>query len=159
MVRIGQRAKEKKGERFDNLLSAIKAPLLKEAYERLRRRAAPGVDGVTWEEYGEHLDARLLDLQDRIHRGSYHPQPVRRVHIAKGDGRTRPLGIPALEDKLVQQAARMVLEPIYERAFLGFFVGFPAWPGTARRPERARRGHQPEDELGARCRHPVVLRP
>jgi len=124
MERIGQRAKEKKGERFDNLLSAIQVPLLKEAYQRLRKRAAPGVDGVTWEEYGEHLDARLLNLQDRIHRGSYHPQPVRRVHIPKGDGRTRPLGIPALEDKLVQQAARMVLEPIYERAFLGFSYGF-----------------------------------
>jgi group II intron reverse transcriptase/maturase len=124
VVRIGQRAREKKGERFDNLLSAIKAPLLKEAYQRLRKRAAPGVDGVTWEEYGADLDAHLLDLQDRIHRGSYHPQPVRRVHIPKGDGRTRPLGIPALEDKIVQQAVRMVLEPIYERAFMGFSYGF-----------------------------------
>jgi group II intron reverse transcriptase/maturase len=124
VVRIGQRAREKKGERFDNLLSAIKGPLLKEAYQRLRKQAATGVDGVTWEEYGEHLGARLLDLQDRIHRGSYHPQPVRRVHIPKGDGRTRPLGIPALEDKIVQQAARMVLEPIYEPMFLGFSYGF-----------------------------------
>jgi group II intron reverse transcriptase/maturase len=122
--RIGQRAKEKKGERFDNLLSAIKVPLLAEAYQRLRKRAAPGVDGVTWEQYGEHLDAHLLDLQDRIHRGSYHPQPVRRVHIPKGDGRTRPLGIPALEDKIIQQAARMVLEPIYEAMFMGFSYGF-----------------------------------
>jgi RNA-directed DNA polymerase len=122
--RIGQRAKEKKGERFNNLLSAIKVPLLKEAYQRLRRDAAPGVDGLTWEEYGEHLDARLLDLQDRIHRGSYHPQPVRRVYIPKGDGRTRPLGIPALEDKIVQEAVRRVLEPIYEREFLGFSYGF-----------------------------------
>jgi len=136
LERIGQRAKEKKGERFDNLLSAIQAPLLKEAYQRLRKRAAPGVDGVTWEEYGEHLEARLLDLHDRIHRGSYHPQPVRRVHLPKGDGRTRPLGIPALEDKLVQQAARMVLEPIYERAFLGFSYGF--------RPRRS-----PHDALNA----------
>jgi group II intron reverse transcriptase/maturase len=135
-MRIGQRAKEKKGERFDNLLSAIKAPLLKEAYERLRKRAAPGVDGVTWEEYGEHLDARLLDLQDRIHRGSYHPQPVRRVHIPKSDGRMRPLGIPALEDKLVQQAARMVLEPIYEQEFLRFSHGF-------------RPGRGPHDALNA----------
>ncbi len=124
VARIGQRAREKKGEQFDNLLSAIKVPLLKEAYQRLRKRAAPGVDGVTWQEYGEELDARLLDLQDRIHRGSYHPQPVRRVHIPKGDGRSRPLGIPALEDKLVQQAARMVLEPIYESAFLGCSYGF-----------------------------------
>jgi group II intron reverse transcriptase/maturase len=124
VARIGQRAREKRGERFDNLLSAIKAPLLKEAYERLRKRAAPGVDGVTWAAYGVDLDARLLDLQDRIHRGSYHPQPVRRVHIAKSGGGMRPLGIPALEDKIVQQAVRMVLEPIYERAFLGFSYGF-----------------------------------
>ena len=89
LERIGQRAKEKRGEQFNNLLSHIKVPLLTEAYQRLRKDAAPGVDGVTWDEYGEHLDARLLDLQDRIHRGSYHPQPVRRVHIPKGDGRTR----------------------------------------------------------------------
>jgi group II intron reverse transcriptase/maturase len=121
--RIGQRARDRKGERFDNLLSAIKVPLLKEAYQRLRKDAAPGVDEVLWEEYGEQIDARLLDLQDRIHRGSYHPQPVRRVHIPKGES-TRPLGIPTLEDKLVQQAVRMVLEPIYEREFLGFSYGY-----------------------------------
>jgi retron-type reverse transcriptase len=124
LERIGSKAKQSKEERFNNLLSHIKVPLLKEAYLRLRKDAAPGVDGVTWSEYGEQLDARLLDLQDRVHRGSYHPQPVRRVHIPKGDGRTRPLGIPSLEDKIVQQAARMVLEPIYERAFLGFSYGF-----------------------------------
>jgi group II intron reverse transcriptase/maturase len=123
--RVGKRATKEKGTRFDNLLSYIKAPLLKEAYERLREDAAPGVDGETWSSYGERLDARLLDLQDRIQRGSYHPQPVRRVYIPKGDGRTRPLGIPALEDKLVQLAARMLLEPIYERSeFLGFSYGY-----------------------------------
>jgi group II intron reverse transcriptase/maturase len=121
---IGQRARERKTEQFTNLLSHIKVPLLKEAYLRLRKDAAPGVDGITWSEYGEELDARLLDLQDRVHRGNYHPQPVRRVHIPKGDGRTRPLGIPSLEDKIVQQAARMILEPIYEREFLGFSYGF-----------------------------------
>jgi group II intron reverse transcriptase/maturase len=124
LERVGQRARESKEERFNNLLSHIKVPLLKEAYQRLRPDAASGVDGVTWSEYGENLDARLLDLQDRVHRGSYHPQPVRRVHIPKGDGRTRPLGIPSLEDKVVQQAARMLLEPIYEREFLGFSYGF-----------------------------------
>jgi group II intron reverse transcriptase/maturase len=124
LERIGQRAKERKEEQFTNLLSHIKVPLLKEAYNRLRKDAAPGVDGITWSEYGEQLDARLLDLQDRVHRGSYHPQPVRRVHIPKGDGRTRPLGIPSLEDKIVQQAARMILEPIYEREFLGLSYGF-----------------------------------
>ena len=123
LERVGQRAKEKE-ERFNNLLSHIKVPLLAEAYQRLRKDAAPGVDGVRWSEYGENLDARLLDLQDRVHRGSYHPQPVRRVHIPKGDGSTRPLGIPSLEDKIVQQAVRMLLEPIYEREFLGFSYGF-----------------------------------
>jgi group II intron reverse transcriptase/maturase len=124
LERVGQRAKHKKGERFSNLLSHIKVPLLKEAYERLKKNAAPGVDGVTWREYGENLDVRLRDLQDRVHRGDYHPQPVRRVYIPKGDGRTRPLGIPTLEDKVVQQAARMLLEPIYEQEFLGFSYGF-----------------------------------
>jgi RNA-directed DNA polymerase len=124
LERVGQRAKQRKGERFENLLSHIKVPLLREAYMRLNRYAASGVDGVTWRKYGENLDARLRDLQDRVHRGNYHPQPVRRVYIPKGDGRTRPLGITALEDKVVQQAARMILEPIYEREFLGFSYGF-----------------------------------
>jgi group II intron reverse transcriptase/maturase len=121
---VGQRAKREPKERFTNLFQYIKVPLLKNAYEGLRKRAAVGVDGMTWEEYGERLDERLLDLQDRIHRGAYHPQPVRRVHIPKGDGRTRPLGIPALEDKIVQQAVRMILEPIYEAMFIGSSYGF-----------------------------------
>jgi group II intron reverse transcriptase/maturase len=99
-------------------------PLLEEAYHSLRKDAAPGVDGVEWEAYGEHLGERLVDLCDRIHRGIYHPQPVRRVEIPKGDGKTRPLGIPALEDKIVQQAVRWVMEPIYEAEFLGFSYGF-----------------------------------
>ena len=131
--RVGQRAKERKGTRFDNLLSHIKVPLLEEAYQCLHKRAAPGVDGVTWRKYGNNLHERLRDLQERIHRGCYHPKPVRRVHIPKGDGRTRPLGIAALEDKIVQQAAKMLLEPIYEREFLGFSYGFR--PG--RSPHRA----------------------
>jgi RNA-directed DNA polymerase len=124
LQRIGERAKQKPKEKWTNLLSHIRVPLLKEAYQRLRRSAAPGVDEVTWTEYGERLDERLLDLQDRIHRGSYHPQPVRRVLIPKGDGSTRPLGLVALEDKLAQQAVRMVLEPIYEAEFIGFSYGF-----------------------------------
>lgn len=124
LQRIGQLAKERPEEKFTVLLSHIKVPLLKEAYKRLRKDAASGVDEVTWKEYGVGLEKRLIDLQDRVHRGSYHPQPVRRVHIPKGDGRTRPLGIPALEDKVVQQAARMILEPIYEAMFIGFSYGF-----------------------------------
>jgi group II intron reverse transcriptase/maturase len=127
LERVGERAARSKGERFGNLLSHIKLPLLREAYEKLRpnKRAAAGVDGQTWSEYGENLDANLLDLQERVHRGSYHPPPVRRVHIPKGDGNTRPIGVPSTEDKVLQQAVRMLLEPIYERSeFLGFSYGF-----------------------------------
>jgi hypothetical protein len=135
--RVGQRASVKKEEKFTNLLCHIKVPLLAEAYYCLRKNAAPGVDGETWSSYGLDLEAKLLDLEGRVHRGSYHPQPVRRVHIPKGNGRTRPLGIPALEDKIVQQAVRMILEPIYEEEFLGFSYGF--------RPGRSQ--HQALDAL------------
>ena len=125
LARVGERAQRNKQERFVNLLNHIRVPLLREAYSQLQKEAAAGVDGETWRSYGEELEARLVDLQDRIHRSSYHPPPVRRVHIPKGDGRTRPLGIPTLEDKIVQQAVRMVLEPIYENsAFVGCSYGF-----------------------------------
>jgi len=124
LQRIGERAKQKPEEKWTNLLSHMRLPFLKEAYQRLRRNAAAGVDQVTWAEYGERLDERLLDLQGRVHRGSYHPQPVRRVLIPKGDGKLRPLGIPALEDKIVQQAAVMILTPIYEAEFIGISYGF-----------------------------------
>ena len=132
LARVGEKAKKQKNEQFNNLLSHIKVPLLREAYLRLKKKAAAGVDGETWAQYGEQLDARLMNLQERVHRGSYHPQPVRRVHIPKPDGRTRPLGIPALEDKVLQQAVRMILEPIYEADFLGFSYGF--------RPNRSQHG-------------------
>jgi group II intron reverse transcriptase/maturase len=124
LQRIGQRAKEKPEEKWTNLLSHLRMPLLREAYMRLRKGAATGVDEVTWHEYGERLGERLRDLENRVHSGGYHPQPVLRVHIPKGDGKTRPLGIPALEDKIVQQAVRMILEPIYEAEFIGFSYGF-----------------------------------
>ena len=133
LTRIGERAKRDREERFTNLLSHIKEPLVLEAYERLRKDGATGVDEETWKMYGVQLAERVRGLRDRIHRGSYHPQPVRRVHIPKGDGSTRPLGIPTLEDKLVQQAVKMLLEPIYEARFVGFSYGFR--PG--RSPHRA----------------------
>ncbi len=139
LARVGERARERTGEQFTNLLSHIKVALLREAYQRLKKNASAGVDGETWAQYGEDLDARLADLQDRVHRGSYHPQPVRRAHIPKQDGRTRPLGIPALEDKVLQQAVRMILEPIYEAEFLGFSYGF--------RPQRSQ--HKALDALYA----------
>jgi group II intron reverse transcriptase/maturase len=139
LQRIGERAKQRPKDKWTNLLSHIRVPLLAEAYQRLRRDAAAGVDEVTWSEYGERLDERLHELEDRIHRGSYHPQPVRRVHIPKGDGRTRPLGIPTLEDKIVQQAVKMVLEPILEAEFIGFSYGY--------RPRRSQ--HDALDALAA----------
>jgi len=124
LQRIRDRATLKPKEKWTNLLSHLRVPMLQRAYLSLRKRAAAGVDGVTWEAYGVRLDERLRDLEGRIHRGSYHPQPVRRVEIPKGNGSTRPLGIPALEDKIVQQAVRWVLEPIYEAEFVGFSYGF-----------------------------------
>ncbi len=145
LQRIGQRAKEKPKEKWTNLLSHIRVPLLKEAYQRLRKDAATGVDEVTWHEYGDRLDERLLELENRVHRGSYHPQPVKRVHIPKGDGKTRPLGIPTLEDKIVQQAARMILEPILEAEFIGFSYGY--------RPKRS--AHDALDALAEAIRRKV----
>lgn len=145
LQRIGERAKQKPKEKWINLLSHIQVPLLKEAYQRLHKDAATGVDEVTWTEYGERLDERLRDLQDRIHRGSYHPQPLRRVHIPKGDGKTRPLGLLAIEDKIAQQAVRMVLEPIYEAEFIGLSYGF--------RPKRS--AHDALDALAEAIRRKV----
>ena len=113
-----------KDRRPNNLFHRLKVPLLKESFLRLRHDAAPGVDRVTWDEYGSQLDANLLDLQERLHRGSYHPQPVRGVSIPKPDGRMRLLGVPALEDKVVQRALVTLLEPVVEPEFLGFSYGF-----------------------------------
>jgi len=90
----------------------------------LKKKAAPGVDGVTWEEYGRDLEAKLIDLHGRIHRGAYRAQPSRRVWISKTDGRQRPLGIAVLEDKIVQYAVTTVLNQIWEEDFLGFSYGF-----------------------------------
>lgn len=123
LERIGERARKEKTERLTNLLSHIKVPLLEEAYRSLRKDAASGVDEETWSSYGHNLETRLLDLQDRVQRGGYRPPPVRRAYIPKGDG-TRPLGVPTVEDKVLQQAVRMLLEPIYESEFLGFSYGF-----------------------------------
>jgi len=102
----------------------VTVDLLRDSYRSLKKRAAAGVDGVTWEEFGKGLEARLADLHGRIHRGAYRAQPSRRVWIPKTDGRQRPLGIAALEDKVVQHAVGMVLNQIREEDFLGFSYGF-----------------------------------
>src|SRR5438034_11554318 len=85
-----------------------------------KRKAAPGVDGVTWQEYEPKLEDRLIDLHSRVHRGAFRAMPSRRVYIEKEDGRKRPLGVAALEDKIVQHAVATILNQIYEEDFLGF---------------------------------------
>ena len=122
--RVRQAARHRRKERFTALLHHIGRETLEVAFYALKRRAAPGVDGVTWQEYEADLGRRLEDLHGRIHRGAYRPQPSRRAYIPKADGRQRPLAIAALEDKLVQGAAVMVLNAIYEEDFLGFSYGF-----------------------------------
>ena len=117
-------AKARKQERFTALLHHLSVDLLRDSYYALKRQAAPGVDGVTWKEYGDGLEDRISDLHSRVHRGSYRAQPSRRVYIPKADGRQRPLGIAALEDKIVQQAVVTILNQIYEVDFKGFSYGF-----------------------------------
>jgi RNA-directed DNA polymerase len=122
--RVRQAARQRKKERFTALLHHVNVDSLRLAFYALKRRAAPGVDGVTWQEYEAGLEARLEDLHGRVHRGAYRPQPSRRTYIPKADGRPRPLAIAALEDKIVQGATVMVLNAIYEEDFLGFSYGF-----------------------------------
>jgi RNA-directed DNA polymerase len=122
--RVRQAARTRKEARFTALLHHVDAELLRAAYGWLQRDAAAGVDGVSWEEYGHGLERRLADLKDRVHRGAYRAQPSRRVYIPKPDGRRRPLGIAALEDKIVQRAVVEVLNAIWEQDFLGFSYGF-----------------------------------
>ena len=119
--RIRQFAKENPGEKLTALLHHITPEALRDAYLALKRDAAPGVDGMTWREYGDGLDERLLDLHGRVHRGAYRAAPVRRVEIPKPDGSMRELGIASLEDKIVQRAVvEQILNPIYEPEFYGF---------------------------------------
>ena len=111
--------------RFTALLHHIyDLKTLRTAYRALKREAAAGVDGETWRHYGERLEDNLRDLADRVKRGAYRAKPVRRVYIPKADGRQRPLGVTALEDKLLQRATVEVLNAIYETDFLGFSYGF-----------------------------------
>src|ERR1700722_17249876 len=127
--RVRKAAKEKKEERFTALLHHITVDALEEAFRELRKDAAPGVDGVTWEDYETDLGRKLEDLHSRVHRGAYRAQPSRRVYIPKPDGRQRPLAIAALEDKIVQRATATVLNAIYEEDFLGFSYGFRSGRG------------------------------
>jgi len=124
LERVRERAKAEKKERFTALLHHVDVDLLRTSYSRLKRDAAPGVDGITWGQYEQSLEGNLVDLHARVHRGAYRAQPSRRKFIPKADGRERPLGIAALEDKIVQRAVVEVLNAIYEEDFLGFSYGF-----------------------------------
>src|SRR5712692_2294061 len=122
--RVRQAARQRKKERFTTLLHHISVDLLRLAFFALKRDAAAGVDGLTWQDYELDLERKLEDLHARAHRGAYRALPSRRRYIPKPDGRQRPLGIAALEDKIVQRAVVEVLNAIYEEDFLGFSYGF-----------------------------------
>src|SRR5438045_4778039 len=124
LERVRQAAKERKQERFTTLLHHISVDLLRMAFYALKRDAAPGVDGLIWQDYEADLEPRLADLHARVHRGAYRALPSRRRYIPKPDGRQRPLAVAALEDKIVQRATAAVLSAIYEEEFLGFSYGF-----------------------------------
>src|SRR5215510_9967106 len=124
LERIRQVARQRKKERFTSLFHHLSVELLRLAFFELKRDAAPGVDGLRWQDYETDLDRRIEDLHARVQRGAYRAQPSRRRHIPKPDGRQRPLAIAALEDKIVQRAMAAVLNAIYEEEFLGFSYGF-----------------------------------
>src|SRR5229473_4552773 len=134
--RVRQAARQRKKERFTALLHHVNVDTLWTAFYALKRKAAAGVDGVTWQDYEADLGRNLEVLHGRVHRGAYRPQPSRRTYIPKADGRQRPLAIAALEDKIVQGACVIVLNAIYEEDFLGFSYGF-------------RPGRGPQDALDA----------
>jgi group II intron reverse transcriptase/maturase len=137
LASVRKAAKEGEGIKFTALLHHLTTGLLRNGFYALKRKAAPGVDGVNWKEYETGLEDRLVDLHSRIHRGAYQARPSKRVYIPKPDGRLRPLGIAALEDKIVQQAVVTILNQIYEEDFRGFSYGF--------RPGRSQ--HQALDAL------------
>ena len=147
LERVRHAARQRKKEKFTALLHHVTVDLLRDAFLALKRRAAPGVDGLTWQDYEAGLEGNLQDLHARVHRGTYRAQPVRRRFIPKpGSDKQRPLGIAALEDKIVQRALVTVLNAIYEEDFLGFSYGF--------RPGRGQ--HDALDALSvAICETPV----
>lgn len=124
LQRVNEAAKRDRTARFTALLHHVDVAALRRAFRRLRRSASAGVDGETVASYEEGLESNLQALCERIHTGRYRPLPVRRVYIPKSDGGERPLGIPALQDKIVQSAVAEVLSAIYEVDFLGFSYGF-----------------------------------
>ena len=122
--RVRQAARQRKKERFTALLHHIGPAMLRTAFYAIKRDAAPGVDGMTWQTYEQDLDRRIEELHARVRSGAYRAQPSRRSYIPKEDGSKRPLAVAALEDKIVQRATAAVLSAIFEEDFLGFSYGF-----------------------------------
>ena len=122
--RIREAVKRNKQEKLTALLHHVTIDFLRSAFLALKKRAAAGVDAVTWEQYAEGLEGKLQDLHRRLHAGAYRALPARRTYIPKADGKQRPLGIAAMEDKIIQAAIVMILTPVYEAEFLGFSYGF-----------------------------------
>jgi hypothetical protein len=164
---VREAAKQDGKRKFTALLHHVIIDLLRERYYSLKKQAAPGVDGVTWQEYGQDLEARLSDLHGRVHRGSYHAQPSRRVWCPEGtpkaDGRQRPSGIAALEDKIVQYAVGTVLNQIWEEDFLGFthICGTSHKTGyfTVRRKTIGKRMAAELKDIRAKLRQPMHVSP
>jgi RNA-directed DNA polymerase len=129
LERVREAARRDSRIQFTSLLHHITVDLLRESYRKLNPKAAAGVDDVTWAQYGNGLESRLADLHDRVHNGRYRAKPSKRTYVPKDDGKQRPIGIAALEDKIVQHAVVQLLMQIYEEVFLGFSYGF--------RPERS----------------------
>ena len=125
--RVREAAGKDRNAKFTALLHHVSVERLRTAFFQLKRKATAGVDGVTWEQYAQGLESNLQDLHARVHRGAYQAKPSRRVYIPKADGQQRPLGIAALEDKLLQRAVVEVLNAIYETDFLGFSVSSGGW--------------------------------
>ncbi|MGQ0641337.1 MAG: group II intron reverse transcriptase/maturase [Gemmatimonadaceae bacterium] len=136
LARVRQAAQRNKDVKFTALLHHVTVDRLRTAFMEVKRKAAPGIDGVTWEAYHAYLEEHLQALHGRLHRGAYRSKPTRRAYIPKTDGRLRPLGVAALEDKIVQRAVVEVMQAIYEADFLGFSYGF-------------RPGRKPHDSLDA----------
>ena len=124
LLGVREVARKDKRTQFTALLHHVTVGRLWESFYALKREAVPGIDGTTWHEYETDLDAKLTRLHGQVHRGTYRAQPSKRAYIPKADGRQRPLGIAALEDKIVQHAIVMVLNAIYEEDFMGFSYGF-----------------------------------
>jgi hypothetical protein len=144
--RVRQVARKDRDVRFTALLHHVSVDRLREAYRAISPNAAPGVDGVTWRDYGLDLEANLRDLHARVQKGAYRARPARRVFIPKTDGRLRPLGVASLEDKILQRAVVEVLNAIYEQDFLGLSYGF--------RPGRSQ--HDALDALAVAITHKKV---